>query len=211
MPSGLVRWGAWAGMLGGLMWALFPLATVLVSPKNTQPGTLAHLAAAGVYWLMAVLALLLLLVGLAGLRALHGRAYRRIGNVGFLVSFLALALMLLGNAAEVASLTFSGTESSVGHSMFLIGFLVLLVGSVLLGIAIVRTRSVPSLRLGGLLLVGALPLGILLAIILGVTAPGTDLGFWAAITVPYGFAWLLLGYALISARGATAELPSRVI
>ncbi len=95
--------------------------------------------------------------------------------------------------------------------MFLIGFLILLVGSVLLGIAIFRTRSVPSLRLGGLLLVGALPLGILLAIILGVTAPGTDLGFWAAITVPYGFAWLLLGYALISARGATAELPSRVI
>jgi hypothetical protein len=211
MPSSLVRWGAWAGMLGGLMCALLPLATVLVSPKNMQPGSLAHLAAAGVYWLMAVLALLLLLVGLVGLLALHGRAYRRVGNVGFLVSFLALPLLLLGNAAEVASLTFSGTESSVGHSMFLIGFLVLLVGSVLLGIAIVRTRSVPSLRLGGLLLVGALPLGILLAIILGVTVPGTDLGFWAAITVPYGFAWLLLGYALISARGATAEQPSRVI
>ena len=211
MPSGLVRWGAWAGMLGGLMWALFPLATVLVSLKNTQPGSLAHLAAAGVYWLMAVLALLLLLVGLAGLRALHGPAYRRVGNVGFLASFIALALMLLGNAAEVASLTFSGTESSVGHSMFLIGFLVLLVGSVLLGIAIVRTRSVPSVRLGGLLLVGALPLGILLAIILGVTAPGTDLGFWAAITVPYGVAWLLVGYALISARGATTEQPSRAI
>ena len=200
MPSGLVRWGAWAGMLGGLMWALFPLATVLVSLKNTQPGSLAHLAAAGVYWLMAVLALLLLLVGLAGLRALHGPAYRRVGNVGFLASFIALALMLLGNAAEVASLTFSGTESSVGHSMFLIGFLVLLVGSVLLGIAIVRTESVSSLRLGGLLLVGALPLGILLAIILGVTTPGTDLGFWAAITVPYGVAWLLLGYALIRTK-----------
>ncbi len=192
------------------MWASFPLATVLVSLKNTQPGSLTHLAAAGVYWLMGVLALLLLVVGLAGLRALHGGAYGRLGNVGFLVSFLALALMFLGNAVEVASLTFGGTESSAGHSMFLIGFLVLLAGSVLLGIAIVRTRRDSPSRLGGLLLIGALPLGILLAIVLGVTAAGTDLGFWAAITVPYGVAWLVLGYALVSARTTVAEQPSRV-
>ena len=212
MPSGLVRWGAWAGMLGGLLWALFPLATILVSIKDTQPGSLAHLAAVVVYWLMAVLPLLLLLVGLAGLGALHGGAYGRLGNIGFLLSFLALALMFLGNAVEVASLTFSGSESSVGHSMFLIGFLVLLVGSVLLGIALVRARRDPSSRLGGLLLVGALPLGILLAVVLGSIAPRTDLGFWAAITVPYGVAWLMLGHALMLARGGTAaDQPSRVV
>ena len=91
MPfSRLVQWGGWAGMLGGLLWALFPLATVLVgSLSNTQPGSLNHLAAAGVYWLMAVLPLLLLLVGLAGLRALPSGAYGRLANVGFLVSFIA--------------------------------------------------------------------------------------------------------------------------
>ncbi len=64
MSSGLVRWGAWAGMLGGLLWALFPLATVDFSIEDTQPGTLDHLATLVVYWLMAVLPLLLLLVGL---------------------------------------------------------------------------------------------------------------------------------------------------
>ena len=96
--------------------------------------------------------------------------------------------------------------------MFLIGFLVLLVGSVLLGIAIVTARREPFSRLGGLLLVGALPLGILLAVVLGAIAPRTDLGFWAAITVPYGVAWLMLGHALMSARGGTAaEQPSRVV
>jgi hypothetical protein len=210
MPSDLVRWGAYAGMLGGLLWALFPLATVLVSMDSTQPGTMAHIGAAVVYWLMAVLPLLLLVVGLVGLRALHGRAYGRLGNVGFLASFLALTLMFLGNAVEVASLTFSGSDSSLGHSMFLIGLLVLLVGSVLLGIAIIRTLRDPSSRVGGLLLIGALPLGILLGVVLGAIAPTTDLGFWAAITVPYGVAWLLLGHALLSARGTVADQPSRV-
>jgi hypothetical protein len=70
-------------------------------------------------------------------------------NTGLLLSLLALALKLVGNAVEVASLTFSGSESDIGHTMFLIGFLVLLVGSVLLGIAIIRTQRTPSSRIGG--------------------------------------------------------------
>ena len=74
--------------------------------------------------------------------------------------------------------------------MFLIGFLLLLLASVLLGRALVRTQRDPGPRLGGLLLVLALPLGILLAVVLWTIAPRTDLGFWAAITVPYGVAWL---------------------
>jgi hypothetical protein len=62
-------------MLGGLVWALFPLATVLVSMDSTQPGSLSHIGAASVYWLMGVLPLLLLLIGLVGLHALHSGAY----------------------------------------------------------------------------------------------------------------------------------------
>ncbi len=197
-------------MLGGLLWALFPLATVIVSMKGTQPGTMAHIGAAAVYWLMAVLPLLLLLVGVVALRALPSAAYGRLGNIGSLLSLLALALMFVGNTVEVASLTFSGSESDIGHTIFLIGFVVLLVGSVLLGIAIIRTQRNRSPRIGGLLLIGALPLGILLAVVLGAVAPRTDLGFWAAITVPYGVGWVLLGNTLLSARGAVAEQRLRV-
>jgi hypothetical protein len=94
--------------------------------------------------------------------------------------------------------------------VFLIRFLLLPVGSVILGKALVRTQRDPSPRLGGLLLVLALPLGILLAVMLGAMAPRTDLSFWATITVPYGVAWLLLGYALLSGRAAAAGQPSRV-
>ena len=193
-----------------MLWVLFPLSTALVSLKDTQPGTLAYLATAASYWLMAVLPLLLLLVGLMGLRAHFGAAYGWLGKVGFLVSFVALALMFFGNGVEVASLTFSRSESAVGHSAFLIGFLVLLVGSVLLGVALIRVRRDSPSRLGGILFVLALPLGVLLAIVGGTLAPGTDIGFWAAITVPYGIAWVLLGYALSSSRRAAAGQPSRV-
>ena len=208
--STLIRWGGPAGMLGGLLWALLPLAIVLVSIEDKQPGTPAHLATAALYWLMAVIPLLLLLVGLVGLRVLRSGSYGRLGRVGFVVSSVALTLMFAGNAVEVASLTFSGSESAVGHSMFLIGFLALLAGSVLLGIALVRTQRDLSSRIGGLLFILALPLGILLAVVLGAVAPKTDLGFWAAITVPYGVAWILLGGALRSHRTEPARQPARV-
>jgi hypothetical protein len=60
------------------------------------------------------------------------------------------------------------------------------------------------------LLVDALPLGILLAVVLGALAPGTDLGFWAAITVPYRLAWTLLGYALFSEGSASSKQAAPV-
>ena len=206
----LLRRSAWAGMLGGLLWALFPLAIVLVRLQDMRPGTPAYLFTAALYWLLAVVRLLLLLIGLVGLRAAFGGAYGRLGNAGSLVSFLALALMFLGNGVEVASLTFSGSESAVGHSLFLIGFLILLVGSALLGVALVRTRRDSASRIAGLLLALALPLGILLAAALGTLAPETDLGFWAAITVPHGVAWMLLGASLASRRAEPAGQPASV-
>lgn len=208
--ANLIRWGGTAGMVGGLLWVLFPLSTALVSLEDAQPGTLAYFATAASYWLMGVLPLLLLLVGLTGLRALSSGAYGRLGKVGVSVSFVALALMFVGNGWEMATITFRGSESDVGHSVFLIGFLVLLVGSVLLGAALIKARRDPLSRLGGLLFVLALPLGILLAVVGGAVAPGTDIGFWAQITVPYGIAWMLLGYALSSSRRAVAGEPSRV-
>lgn len=210
MSSNWIRWGGTAGMAGGTLWALFPLSTALVSLKDTQPRTLAYLATVASYWLMAVLPLLLMLVGLMGLRTLFGGAYGRLGKVGFFVSSFALALTFVGNGVEVASLTFSGSESAVGHFAFLIGFLVLLVGSVLLGAALIRTRRDLLSRLGGLLFTLALPLGILFAVVGGTVSPGTDIGFWAAITMPYGIAWVLLGFALSASRHAVAGQPSRV-
>jgi hypothetical protein len=209
MSSSLIRWAAPAAVIGGLLWALFPFGTLIASIKETPPGTLAYQASLVYWWLMAVIPLLLLLVGLVGFHAFHRGAYGRLGKVGFFVSFTALSLMFVGNAVEVASLTFSGSENAAGHFAFLIGFLLLLIGSVPLGIFIVRARRDPSSRTGGSLMIAALPLGILLAIALGTLSPGTDLGFWAAITVPYGVAWLLLGPTLRPQQTGSAAQPAR--
>ncbi len=194
-----------AGMIGGLLWVMWPLGNSFAGAGDTQPGTPIHAAVAAMDWLLAVAPLLLFLVGLAGLRALYGRGFGRFGKVGLLVSFVAVASMFAGNATEVASLTFAGSESAVGHFTFLIGFLLSLIGSAFLGVALARARGGASSRFGGLLLVLALPLGILLAVVGGAVSPGTDLGFWAAITVPYGLAWMLLGHALYSGRDEAAR------
>ncbi len=156
------RWGALAAMLGGALWALFPFGTPIANIE--EPGTLAYPASVAYYWLMAVIPLLLLLVGLVGLYGGQRGTYGRLGKVGFPVTILALGLMFAGNAVEVASLTFFSSKSSVGHFTFLIGFLVLLVGSVLVGLAIWRARQDPPSRSGSLLLIGALPLGHLLGV-----------------------------------------------
>lgn len=50
------------------MWALFPLGDFLISSDNYQTGTLAHLAASAVDWIIAVIPLLLLRVAALRLR-----------------------------------------------------------------------------------------------------------------------------------------------
>lgn len=202
------RWGALAAMVGGAMWALFPFGTPLASIE--EAGTSAYAASVAYFWLMAVVPLLLLMVGLAGIHAAQIGTYGRLGRVGFPMSILALGLMFAGNGVEVASLTFRGSESAVGHFAFLIGFLISLVGSALVGLAVWRTRRDTSARSGSLLLMGALPLGILIGIVFGSLVPGSDLGFWAAIAVPFGIAWTVLGRAFKSRSTEPAGQPARV-
>jgi hypothetical protein len=173
---------------------------------DIQRGTLSFTAVAIAYWAFGVAPLLLLLVGLSGLRRALGAAAGRTGTVGIVVSALGLLAMFLGNGTEMATITVNGTESDLGHSVFLIGFLVLVVGSLLLGIALLRSRRGSLSRWAGALLVAMLPLGIGLAFLGGIVSPSSDGGFWAAIAVPTGIAWVLLGASLRSdSRTAAAE------
>jgi hypothetical protein len=45
-----------------------------------------------------------------------------------------------------------------------------------------------------------LPLGFGLAALGGIVSPSSDAGFWAAIALPTGIAWVLLGASLRSER-----------
>jgi hypothetical protein len=197
-----------AGMIGGALWALLPVV-FLVHLADTARGTLAFFAVATALWVVGALSLVLLLVAVSRLRAGLADGGGRLGAVGVVVSGLALLAMVLGNGTELTTITVSGTESDLGHSVFLIGFLALVVGSLLLGIALLRGRREPRVRWAGALMVGMVPLGIGLGVLLNAVAPHTDLGFWAAITVPYGVAWVLLGRSMSApGRTRTAEFAA---
>jgi hypothetical protein len=95
------------------------------------------------------------------------------------------------------------------------------VASVLVGQVFVRKRSSRGTRWAGLLLVLALPLGILLLILGQALSPGTDLGFWSALTIPYALARVLLAVFAPSVekpmiwvgfhRGASLRIPTPAV
>src|ERR671912_1288059 len=68
----------------------------------------------------------------------------------------ALAAMAMGNGAELYAVTARGTESDIGHPIFLIAFSVLIVASALLGQVFIRRRWIARVRWAGLLLLLAL-------------------------------------------------------
>lgn len=196
--------GGRAAVAGGVLWALVPVAFSVASLEDADRGTASFVAVAASYWLVGVLALLLLLTALAGLRPALAEDTGRLGTAGITTCGLGLVAMVVGNATELLTLTVHDAESDVGHAAFLLGFLVLVVGSLLLGIALLRRRPVPGIRWAAILLAGLLPAGIGIAVLGGIVAPDGDGGFWAAITLPTGTAWFLLGRFLPPVHAGTA-------
>ena len=197
------------GLVGGALWVLLPLAWSLVSLEDQEFGTLAFVAVAASYWIFAVLPPALLVVGHTALRSALGAGAGKAGATGIVLACLGLGAMATGNGIEVASLSAGGGTVAVGHAIFLVGFLVSIAGALLVGITVIRRRPDPLSRIAGWVLVLALPLGIGIAVLGGLIAPEGDGGFWAAIAVPTGIAWVLLGASLRSAaRPASAEFAS---
>jgi hypothetical protein len=100
--------------------------------------------------------------------------------------------MALGNGIELYAVMARGTESDIGHTIFLFAFLSLMVASILLGQILAPRRWSAGVRWAGLFLLLAAPLGILFLVLGGVWLPETDLGFWSALSIPYAIARVLL-------------------
>ncbi len=164
-----------------------PAADLLLTPK----------ASLAYYGLGHLCATLLLLMGLKGLHIIHRRWYGWFGSTGFFVSFVALVLVFVGDTFEMTYLASTGAEGVVGYLTLMMGYLLLACGSVILGLAITGVRHDLLSYLAGLLLANGVPLGLLFVFTSGAAR---DLYFWAGLTVPYGLAWLLLGYALADKR-----------
>jgi hypothetical protein len=190
-PALLTLSGA-ASLVGGLLWACLAPVFVYADSAQDKPGTAEFALAISSMWLVGIVSLVLLLFGLAQLWPLGRDRLGRLGKPGVVVSALALAAMALGNGIELYAVTARGTESEIGHTIFLIAFLILIVASILLGQILVRSRWSAGVRWAGLFLLLAAPLGILFLVLGGVLSPETDLGFWSALSVPYAIARVLL-------------------
>lgn len=209
MSTTTVSRTATAGLVGGALWALLPAAWSAASVDDVEFGTLSFVAVAASYWIFAVLPPALIVAGLVALRRALGADAGRVGAAGIVVSAVGMGTMALGTGIEVASISFGGGEVSLGHALLLIGFLVSIVGGILIGIVVCRRRRDGLARAAGLLLTLAFPAGLGIGFLGSAVDPENDAWFWAAIAVPTGIAWVLLGAALRSVRRpATAQFAT---
>ncbi|MDP9458672.1 MAG: DUF973 family protein [Actinomycetota bacterium] len=160
MSTSFTRRGGLAAIVGGALWAITPLREPLLG--GSFPGYLA----------------VLLAMGLLALHARYKGSYGRLGTAGVFVIFGGYALMFLGSIPAVV-FTEEGplTLIRTGQDLGFLGALVALVGAFLLGLALWRSRA--ASRLGALLLIVSLPVGLLGVILL------SAIGFEDAAGLPW--------------------------
>jgi len=195
LTAGLIRWCGLAAMLGGVLGVLLtPILSYLWATYSD-----AYLYYGRAYFLVYLGCLL----GLAGLYA-RRRTSRLIGEKwGFGLTFIGLAIGLIGDVLAYwggpPGQDFTQMQAT-GFSIEVIGLLLILIGSVVLGATYLGEQAnvLPKLVAG--LLIAAGPGGFML---FSLHAPsGTLLLFCCA--------WVMLGYLLLMGRVASAEQPSRV-
>ena len=192
MTPSIVRWGALAAMVSGVLWVGGGLLH-LAYPED-PPGALGYFLN---YLGTAIFsgAYLGMLGGLVGLHARQVESYGRLGTVGFYLAFAGTALAFVGQATSGifpnnGALGWLFSDPGFG---FLVGLLLVSLGLVLLGVATLQGRVLPRWCGVGLI-----------ALVL-FSALGAFGGF-----VVVGLIWLALGYTLWSQLGTSIEQPSRV-
>jgi hypothetical protein len=111
--------------------------------------------------------------------------------VGFAIELIFVVVVSLGVGEG------GGMVSLVLALLLALGVMVSFIGLALLGIAILRMRTLP--RWFGVLLIVGLPGAVILAIVLGALAS------WVA----YGSFWLLVGYVLLSSNSTWVQRTTR--
>ncbi len=145
--SNLVRWGAIAFMVGGVVWVLVGFLDVTTGPFM-PPGSVAPV--------LLIVGLLLSALGLLGLHALQGGSYGRIGLAGLYTALAAIAAQVLGAVVLLAG------SAALGWLLSPVGLLAKLVGFVLYGAASVQARVLP--RWYGVLLIVLMPVLLVLGV-----------------------------------------------
>ncbi len=196
-PIPFVRWCGLAAMLGGALWII---GNVVHASKPR--GCIAEECAlrpmretGALEGILALLSLVLFVVGAAGLVVLARRSGRfgRLGNAGGVIGAFGAALLVVAGLVQAL---FFGGDFPLMPGFVIPGVLALIMGFLLLGVAILRA--------------GVLPRWIAVLFIVGALAM---LGFneqtWRTLmAIPFGEAWMAVGYVLWSEAGAPTGQPA---
>ena len=190
MYSNATRIGGLAAMLGGALLVVYAVGAASM-PRgcigNEECAIRPH-RDAGAFEFFLPLALLLIVAGMAGLvvRARQTGRLGRLGGGGAIVGALGVALLAVGGLVQ--AILFGGDFPLMPFFVFP-GFLALISGLLVLGVAVLRARVLP--RWSSVLLVASTL---------------TMLGFndqtaQVLLTIPFALAWVAVGYTLWSPRG----------
>ncbi len=193
MSSNLIRWGGLAAMLGG---ALF-VVLLSIQPFVGESHALFHTLSVPPFALLAL--------GIAGLYLRQKERFGWLGKVGFYLPFTGFALMAVGGLTIIFVEVVFGAGSTPGWLdaiVHMVAFLLVIVGSVLFAVAILRASVLPK---GGawLLIIG-------LVLFLGVDAGGGESPWLVVLpSALFGAGWAWLGYVLWSGKEEPVRQAAR--
>ena len=146
--SSTVRWGGIAGVVAAALLVLSAILNQLSPIKTTYDSATSYLYLAAIF-----VAYVAVLVALLGIHAVHRGwpRYGRLGAVGTVMTFAGYAIIAIVTAINMVQGQRSLQTVRIG------GALVLLIGSALLGVIILRAKLLPWWC--GVLLIVAFPLG----------------------------------------------------
>jgi len=193
-----IRWAGLASMLAGLAWIVGSAGMLEVLPLLTQVGG---------HWVLG-LAGLLTLLAIVGIFARDAQRTAWWGIVGYALALIGATVFAIGNVTEV------GFGLEFGTVLFGLGLMSLIVGVVLLSVATLRTKVLPSWSVWPLiigLLVFLLVVNFAAAMV-GPTAGSTEkpvrwivLAFMSAMLL--GAGWMTVGYVLWSDKEGKGTHP----
>jgi len=175
-------------LLGGALWTSVVIIMALRAPGEAGGN---HRDTADLDPLLLI-SMLLILVGLAGLHVQQARNAGWIGKWGFYVTLTGAALFFTGHAGSALGI------KDAWQLVVMPGLLLMVIGSMLFGGAIMQAH-VFSRRTGQLLMIAALAL-------IGFNTE--DARAWMA--VPFGLAWIALGWELWHLEAKRYRLSMRM-
>jgi hypothetical protein len=181
--SSKIKWGGIAGIVAAALFVVSAIVEQLSPLRRIYDSAASYL-----YLGVVVAAYIAVIISVLGIHALHsGRPrYGRLGTTGTVLTIAGYLIMIV-----VRMINLAAGQESLGN-VRLGGGLAVLIGSVLLGVIILRTRMLPWWC--GVLLIVAFPLGDVANAIFG-----------AAENLLLALLWGSVGVALLARREGVAE------